>query len=258
MNRSPRAWPSLLALALGATTANAAPPGNLERQTRTVPLAVQPTRLGYDDAQRAAQWALSTDEWQRYTELMTGIRGSLSPATLSPVEVLGIHARSDAERRRYAERWAQLLHDDAQRVLAFQRAYDEAWQRRYPDLSLIDTALMPEADDDEPSLRPDDRLVLFVGTDCTACDLALSRVLAHRTEVAGVDLYLVGFEIQGSEAVRRWARQQAIDPVWVHERQVTLNIDRGTLARVSDGQGTVPYLLRRRGEALQAIPVSSL
>jgi integrating conjugative element protein (TIGR03759 family) len=223
-----------------------------------IPTVTQQTRLADDDAQRAAQWALSTDEWQRYTELMTGIRGSLSPPTLSPIEVLGIHARNDNERRRYAERWAQLLHDDAQRVLAFQRAYDAAWQRLYPDLSLIDTALIPKADDDEPTLQPDDRLVLFVGADCPACDLALSRVLAQRTAVVGIDLYLVGFEEQGSEAVRRWARQQAIDPAWVRERQVTLNIDRGTLARVSDGQGHVPTLLRRRGEALQAIPVSSL
>ncbi|MCB1775610.1 MAG: TIGR03759 family integrating conjugative element protein [Gammaproteobacteria bacterium] len=248
----------MLASILGATSVDAAPPGTMEHQTQITPLAVEQTRLAHDDAQRAAQWALSTDEWQRYSQLMTGIRGSLSPATLSPIEVLGIHARSDDERRRYAERWVQLLHNDAQRVLAFQRAYDAAWQRRYPDLSLIDTALIPKADPDEPVLQTDDRLVLFVGADCTACDLALSRVLARRTAVAGIDLYLVGFEVQGSEAVRRWARQQAIDPAWVHERQVTLNIDRGTLARVSDGQGSVPYLLRRRGESLQEIPVSSL
>ena len=47
---------------------------------------------------RAAQWGLEDAEWQRYRTLMQGIRASVSPATLSPIEVLGIHARVRAVR----------------------------------------------------------------------------------------------------------------------------------------------------------------
>ena len=75
---------------------------------------------------RAEQWGLDLTEWQRYKFLMQGIRGSVSPATLSPIEVLGIHARNSDERRRYAEQWAVMMRDDAERILAFQRAYDDA------------------------------------------------------------------------------------------------------------------------------------
>ena len=68
-------------------------------------------------------------EWQRYRQLMQGIRGSISPETISPIEVLGIHARDEAERQRYADAWASAMHEDVDRILAFQRAYDEAGKR---------------------------------------------------------------------------------------------------------------------------------
>lgn len=85
---------------------------------------------------RADLWGLSSVEWQRYESLMTGIRGSISPTSISPIEVLGIHARDDNERRTYAERWAQLMREDVDRILAFQRAYDEAGRRLYPTSGL--------------------------------------------------------------------------------------------------------------------------
>jgi integrating conjugative element protein (TIGR03759 family) len=69
---------------------------------------------------------------------MEGIRGSVSAAIISPIEVLGIHARDDAERRDYAERWAVLMREDVDRILAFQRAYDEAGRFLFPGERLID------------------------------------------------------------------------------------------------------------------------
>jgi hypothetical protein len=37
------------------------------------------------------------------------LRGSISPSSLSPIEVLGIHARNGEERRRYADQWAMMM-----------------------------------------------------------------------------------------------------------------------------------------------------
>jgi len=42
--------------------------------------------------QKHLMWGLSSAEYARYEELMKGIRGSISPKTISPLEVLGIHA----------------------------------------------------------------------------------------------------------------------------------------------------------------------
>jgi hypothetical protein len=84
------------------------------------------------------QWNLSEAEWTRYQTLMRGLRGSISPATLSPIEVLGIHAQTEPERKGYARRWAKLMHEDATRVLAFQAAYSEASREINPGGQIID------------------------------------------------------------------------------------------------------------------------
>ena len=78
--------------------------------------------------QKHLQWGLSESEYARYEELMEGVRGSISPDTISPLEVLGIHAQNEAERKKYARLWADMMEQDTERVLAFQRAYDEAWR----------------------------------------------------------------------------------------------------------------------------------
>ncbi|MCB1873626.1 MAG: TIGR03759 family integrating conjugative element protein, partial [Gammaproteobacteria bacterium] len=47
------------------------------------------TELANADLVRAQLWSLSATEWRRYRQLMQGIRGSISPPTISPIEVLG-------------------------------------------------------------------------------------------------------------------------------------------------------------------------
>ena len=68
--------------------------------TATEATQIRQTPLTSSERARAQTWGLSDVEWQRYRSLLQGIRGSVSPATLSPLEVLGIHARDDSERTR--------------------------------------------------------------------------------------------------------------------------------------------------------------
>ena len=67
----------------------------------------------------------------RYRELMEGPLGIHSP-NLDPLTALGIEARSDEERRRYAELQVQVEARRVEKLLAYQRAYDDAWQRLHP------------------------------------------------------------------------------------------------------------------------------
>ena len=73
---------------------------------------------------------------------------------ISPLEVLDIHARDEAESRRYAELWAQAMGEDAERILAFQRAYVEAGRKLYPGVPLIDPNRLPEKADQTAGLQP--------------------------------------------------------------------------------------------------------
>lgn len=216
------------------------------------------TPLSPVEKARATIWDLSDTEWHRYRSLMDGIRGSISPATLSPIEVLGIHARDEAERRRYAERWARLMREDAERILAFQHAYDQAWQRLFPAEPLIDLARLPDEKESDMALKHNDRVLFFTRPDCASCDVLLQRLLKRIDTLAGVDIYLLGLPPDDDASVRGWAERKAIAPRWVRSRRVTLNHDGGALSELTQGKGQVPYLLRQRGGVLSVLSGSAL
>ncbi|MDE0249445.1 MAG: TIGR03759 family integrating conjugative element protein [Gammaproteobacteria bacterium] len=214
---------------------------------------------------RAGLWGLENAEWQRYHILMQGIRGSVSPATLSPIEVLGIHARNRDERRRYAEQWARMMREDAERILAFQRAYDEAQKRLYPNSVLIDANVLVSARSgldlaEAPGWQPDDRILFFTDTQCAGCDAVLERMLARIGQFSGIDLYLVDVTAGEESRIREWAAARQIDPQWVREHRVTLNIDGGAFERILTHTGlrnaSLPVLVRKRGQQMTPLPPS--
>ena len=214
--------------------------------------------LSATERARARLWELSEMEWRRYKQLMQGIRGSISPSTISPIEVLGIHARDDAERQRYAEVWARAMYEDAGRILAFQRAYDAATKRLYPNVSLIDISRLPGKTEAKSTFQSGDRLLFFTRPDCPACDLLLNKLLKRIDEVSGIDIYLTNVDNGDDRAVRDWASNHQIDPDWVRSRRITLNHDGGALDKLTQGQGEVPSVLRRRGEDVSKLLVSEL
>lgn len=89
-------------------------------------------RVSADEITRAQYPELTEIEWLRFEGLMRGPRGYWTP-NLDPVTTLGVHARTDAERTRYAELAARLEHDRIAGELAFAVAYADAWRRLYPD-----------------------------------------------------------------------------------------------------------------------------
>lgn len=211
------------------------------------------------DLTRARLWDLSEVEWHRYKQLMQGIRGSISPSTISPIEVLGIHARDEAERQRYAEAWARAMREDVDRILAFQRAYDAAGKHLYPNQPLIDIDRLPRKTKETNTFQSTDRLLFFTRADCPACDRLMNTLLKRIDDVSGIDIYLTEVAPEDDAAVREWASIHKIDLEGVRSRRITLNHDGGALDKLTSGQGKVPYILRRRGgEELSQIRASDL
>ena len=116
-----------LALVAAGVFAQSAPVAN----SRVIPsLAQNSTDAGLDE-RLARDWGLRPEEWARYRQLMQGPLGIYSP-NLDPLTALGIEARSDEERNRYAELQVQAESRRVGKMLAYQRAYDAAWQRVFP------------------------------------------------------------------------------------------------------------------------------
>jgi integrating conjugative element protein (TIGR03759 family) len=251
-----------LAVALAATPLSPSradeQPAQATQSARTETIRTDQIKLSRSDIARAQAWGLSETEWRRYQTLMQGIRGSVSPDTISPFEVLGIHARDQAERRRYAELWAQAMWEDAERILAFQRAYVEAGRRLYPGVPLIDPSQLPEKGEETTDLGAQDRVLLFTRPDCDACDALLARLLHRIDRINGIDIYLADIDLGDDQAVRDWAARQGIAPEWVRTRKVTLNFEAGALAALTGGRGKIPSLMRRRGEDLAVLSPAGL
>lgn len=227
-------------------------------RTRIKNTASFKTPLSPLETARAEVWGLSEMEWRRYRRLMEGIRGSVSPSTISPIEVLGIHSRDSGERRRYAEAWARMMREDIDRILAFQHAYDEAGRRLYPGELLIDPSRLPTDEPENADLMPEDRVLLFTRPACPRCDVLLDQLLRRVDAVAGIDIYLSELAPGDEGAVREWAVSKGIRPQWVKSRRVTLNFDVGALERLTRGQTRAPILMLRRGDDITPLAASAL
>jgi len=238
------------------TQAGAAPQGQGTTQPSTT--TYQQSHLADSDYDRAKQWNLTETEWQRYKIMMQGIRGSISPATISPIEVLGIHAESDADRRMYAERWAQMLRDDTEQILAFQQAVIEANMRLYGNQPLIDVSKL-QLRETKNTLNPGDRLLFFTATsDCSTCDAQLAVLLSKaRLSAVKLDIFLLGTENQ-DKAARQWAQTHNIPPDLVRQQVITINHDKGTLVRLSQNLGKPPYLMRKSPDDITPISLGDL
>lgn len=186
----------------------------------------------------AQEWGLTSKEYERYQEVMQGPRGLYSPG-LDPLTALGIEARSDSERRRFAELQVQAERQRVERELAYQRAYDEAYQRLFPGMKAIEISSSPTAHSSSsasgPALEGSGRLALFVTDNCLPCIDQVKRLQASQ---APFDLYFVGSQ-NDDERIRRWAILAGVDPSNVKNRQITLNHDQGRWVRLGLG-GSLP------------------
>lgn len=213
---------------------------------------------------RAEAWGLSVEEWERYESLMAGQRGLWSP-DLDPIMVLGIHARSESERRRYAEMAVKQERARVEGELAFQRAYDDAWRRLYPDEALIDVtrlasspAPLQPSSSEGPSRG--DRLLLFTRTQgCSRCDDLLGEVIVLADERdLGLDIYLLDTEPGDETLVRAWAAHHEIPTRRVQQRRITLNHDNGTARRLGVRSSAPALLHRTREGTTHAIGLADL
>lgn len=235
---------------IAALLAGAAPSAVAQDATlsATAPSRERPTTTLRSDEQQARDWGLRPDEWTRYRELMQGPLGVYSP-NLDPLTALGIEARSDEERRRYAELQVQAEARRVDKTLAYQRAYDAAWQRLAPGMQRVNLPGATPAGLTAAIPQGSDRTAVFVKDGCPACDQAAQRLQASGAEF---DIYVVGSRADDAR-IRDWARRARIDPAKVRARRITLNHDGGRWLSLGL-QGELPAVVRQVGGQWQRQP----
>lgn len=137
-------------LLLGAASAVlAADPSSVSVRSTATASSTQ----GLTDADRSARvitqaelaqiWGLTTEELARANVLLKGPRAAFSTSTMSPIEALGIHARSPAERRKYAELLVRIFHQDVERSLVWNQEIRSTFARLYPNEPVVSFEGLP-------------------------------------------------------------------------------------------------------------------
>ena len=161
----------------------------------------------------ADAWGIEASDWERYRTLMTGRRGLWSPDA-DPLLVLGAHARTPAERRRFAEAYVMAEKERVEGELAFERAVGEAWARLYGG-----AAMFASSSAGAPDLAGNGWAVRFavaVDAGCVACRALVERLW---NGARPVDFHVLGTGGRDA-ALRAWVRALDVD---VSRPGVTVN-----------------------------------
>jgi integrating conjugative element protein (TIGR03759 family) len=220
-----------------AATATGQPPEATE--THIQRSASRGSRDVPTDEMQARSWGLDPQEFARYRELMQGPLGVYSP-NLDPLTALGIEARSSAEQRHYAEAQVRAEARRVEKLLAYQRAYDAAWNRLYPSLQPVERLSIEDPRSGTHLSTADSRTAVFVKENCAACDARVKELEANGRPF---DIYFVGSR-QEDARIRSWATRIGLDPAKVRARVITLNHDEGRWLAIG-GQGELPAVMRQ-------------
>lgn len=130
----------VLALYLAGTACAVEPVATQIGRTQRSGVAMATNAQTASDIEQARVWGLTVEEVQRARQLMQpgSPRAAFSSPNISPVEVLGIHATTAAERTRYATLFAKALRADTERVLAWTATYGQVTKRLYPNEKILD------------------------------------------------------------------------------------------------------------------------
>lgn len=199
------------------------------------------TQIARSKQDAADAWGLSSKEYDRYQAIMKGPRGTWSP-NLDPLTALGLEARSEAERRKYAEKLVETERQRVEAELAFQRAYDDAWEQLYPNDMPVESFTTKDDKNATQSVfggmpeASSQRVNVVVATQgCGQCIATVKRLM--RTG-ADMDIWFVDSNGE-DERIRRWASKVGIPPEQVRAGNITLNhggtldVDTSELPRVA-------------------------
>ena len=134
--------------------------------------------LSDTDLVRARLWDLSEMEWQPLPTVdCKGFAGVSARRRYRPSKCSVFTRGMRTERQRYAEAWARAMHEDVDRILEFQHAYDAAGKRLYPNELLIDIDRLPQKTEETSVFQSTDRLLFFSRPACPVCDVLMGKAV---------------------------------------------------------------------------------
>lgn len=195
-------------------------------------------------------WALDHAEVQRVESLVNIERAFSQVDRLTPFELLGKYAESDAERRHYAERYATAMADHQRRSLRWAvsvttvlKAQEQGAQQALLSDPLIAAYLRSVGPSRRPASAP--RWHLHVpATPCAECAALVdaSVTALEQGAIEGLDVIFIGMDHADEPAVIDWVQASGFSSDDIRGNRITVNIDSEAWRRERAGRDE-PVLL---------------
>lgn len=186
-------------------------------------------------------WGLTNDEWAQYEQIKS-IAKSLGQAETTPVEVLGIFAKTESERKRFAQAYVKRMDAYVANLQHFQRVTSEIQSQHYKDIPMLDPDRINQIMDSP--MRSNDRVQFFTKLNCSSCDLILLKLIRQvRMYGSNLDVF---FDDATVAEVQQYSKDKKVPENLVATGQVTLNIDNGYIAKYKI-KTPAPYISKAGG-----------
>lgn len=181
-------------------------------------------KLTEDQTHQARVWGLNEDEEKRYIQLLQSRSGIYyKNLRLTPVDILGLNARTDSEREHFAEIAA---HHEAQKVaqnIAWNNAFYQAYNQLFQNIPVVGnfdpSPYSPYAHQPIP-LKSGDSLYFFIKENDPVRTVLLQLIDAITT-TPDTKLHLLFIEMD-EEAIQLWANRNQIPQSLVVSHQIIL------------------------------------
>lgn len=179
------------------------------------------------------KWQVTKEEYITYYELMQNPVLAKRYSHMEPVEALGIEAKTEQERMRFARMAVKSQYERAEKELAFQKAFDKALIEEYPntlpfELSASEKRFSGKWPKDWSNVS---RVILIVdliqGDSGLFQKLYLRYVKAHNV---GLDIYFKGAK---NADIQHWAKANNVSVSDVQSKLITLNIQNDEIAKLT-------------------------
>ena len=205
------------------------------------------------------EYGLTETDWQRYQSILASPQAYWSEDK-RPLILLGVTARNEAERSRYAELYIDFEYKAAAGLMTFKSAVDIIGKRKHGTEALFSAALTTVAAQAEPMFGVGDRMMLVIDPtlDCLPCTQAIATVqqIGRQNASTGIDVYFVNAT---REQIVAYGSQRLILPEDVSGKRITLNVATPEfLTQMQLTTNAVPAAFRRRGQTLTKIPIGEL
>ena len=197
----------------------------------------------------AKVWELNLEEEKRYVQLMKNKSAIYYEGLrMTPLDILGLNAQSDAEREQFATRAAKHEAMKVAQNMVWNNAFHEAYKKLFENVPVVgdfDPAPFSPHAYRPLQLSQGEELYLFIKPD-DAIQTVLMLLQEAIQETPNTRLHLLLLNMDESE-IQAWANRHEIPMQFVHQKRITLN--QGLLAyeALSLKKKSTPLLLLAKG-----------